>query len=165
VPYPAQPGGMSLAVHGASDAALNEFYPTWSPNDRLIAFNRLPKGENSYSNAASEVFVVPFDAPAGTTATRLVANDGPACTGVVSPGLTNSFPKWAPDVTVDGTRTYYWLTFSSKREDGQTPQLYVAPVVVDGTEMKTYPALYLWNQPADESNHTPAWDHFDIPIS
>jgi hypothetical protein len=165
VPYPAQPNGQSLKVAGASDEAANEFYPTWSPDDRLLAFNRLPKGENSYSNSASEVFVVPVGASAGTSATRLVANDPVACTSSVSLGLTNSFPKWAPDVTTVGTRTYYWLTFSSKREDGSTPQLYVAPVVVDASGIHSYPALYLWNQPADESNHTPAWDDFDIPIS
>ena len=25
-------------------------------------------------------------------------------------------------------------------------------------------ALYLWNQPATENNHTPAWDNFDIGV-
>jgi hypothetical protein len=28
----------------------------------------------------------------------------------------------------------------------------------------TYPAIYVWNQPATESNHTPAWDAFQIAI-
>ena len=63
--------------------------------------------------------------------------------------------------TSAGGATYYWLTFSSKRGGG-VPQLYVSPVVVSGTNVTTYPALYLWNQPAAESNHTPAWDKFDI---
>jgi len=31
--------------------------------------------------------------------------------------------------------------------------------------VKTYPALFLWNQPAEQGNHTPAWDNFVIPIS
>jgi hypothetical protein len=26
----------------------------------------------------------------------------------------------------------------------------------------TYPAVYLWNQPADVNNFTPAWDVFKI---
>ena len=43
------------------------------------------------------------------------------------------------------------------------PQLYITGVVVDGTTVQTYGALYLWNQPADENNHTPAWDFFMIP--
>jgi 23S rRNA G2069 N7-methylase RlmK/C1962 C5-methylase RlmI len=25
------------------------------------------------------------------------------------------------------------------------------------------PALYLWNQPAAQSNHTPSWDDYVIP--
>ncbi len=36
-------------------------------------------------------------------------------------------------------------------------------MVVKGGQITTYPALYLWNQPSDEANHTPAWDVFKIP--
>ena len=42
-------------------------------------------------------------------------------------------------------------------------QQYIVPMVVEGSTIKTYSALYLWNQPADENNHTPAWDVFQIP--
>jgi hypothetical protein len=42
------------------------------------------------------------------------------------------------------------------------PQLYIT-VVVDGTTVTTHGALYLWNQPSTENNHTPAWDYFMIP--
>ena len=28
--------------------------------------------------------------------------------------------------------------------------------------LQTYPAVYLWNQPANVSNFTPAWDVFKI---
>ncbi len=45
-----------------------------------------------------------------------------------------------------------------------TPQLYVTAIVTQpGVTPKTYPALYLWNQPPTESNHTPSWDNFKIP--
>jgi hypothetical protein len=165
VPYPARAGSKATKVNGASETDQNEYYPTYSPDDRWIAFARVPNGNNSYANALAEVFAVPADGPAGTTATRLAANDPPMCTKVTSPGITNSWPKWAPDATTVGNRTYYWLTFSSKRGDGANAQLYVTPIVVEGGAVKTYPALYLWNQPAGEGNHTPAWDHFEIPIS
>ena len=37
------------------------------------------------------------------------------------------------------------------------------PVLVDGEgKITTYPALYLWNQPQGEANHTPAWDLFQL---
>ncbi len=65
-------------------------------------------------------------------------------------------------------RTFYWLTFSSTRSEKGNPQLYVTAIVVTRGEalqqISTYGALYLWNQPADENNHTPAWDNFQIPL-
>jgi hypothetical protein len=161
IPYANRMGGTSTAVPGASDAMWNEFYPTWSPDDKLIAFDRLPKGEKSYNNAKSELYVI---AAQGGTPTRLAANDPPACGSRKSPGVTNSWPKWAPDSQQNGSRTFYWITFSSTRGDSGNPQLYVSPVVVDGGTVKSYPALYLWNQPAMENNHTPAWDNFQIPV-
>ena len=55
------------------------------------------------------------------------------------------------------------MTFSSKRGPGAIPQIYVVPVTVDGAgAVTTYPAIYLWNQPSTERNHTPAWDEFQI---
>ena len=167
IPFNNRQGGVSAAVPGASDPSFNEYFPTYSPDDQWIAFSRLPKGANNYTptNTPAEVLVVPAAGPPGTTATRLAANDPPACSGLTSPGVTNSWPKWAPDVATVGSRRFYWLTFSSKRIDPMVPQLFVTPIVVDGGTVKTYPALYLWNQPADQGNHTPAWDNFLIPIS
>ena len=165
IPYANKAGGTSVAVAGASDPTYNEYFPTYSPDDQFIAFTRIPDGHDQLH----------ADQCAGRGARRSrrrradgdapCANDPVACSGHASPGLTNSWPKWAPDVTTSGTRKFYWLTFSSKRIDAMTPQLFVTPVVVDGGTIKTYPALYLWNQPAGEGNHTPAWDNFAIPIS
>lgn len=159
VPYGEKKGGAAAPVAGAADPAQNEYYPAFSPDDRFIAFNRVNKGQTTYSQGNAEVFVLPAD---GGTATRLAANDPIACSGKKSPGVTNSWPKWAPEaVTVKG-RTYYWLTFSSTRDNG-LPQLYMTAMVVEGGQITTYPALYLWNQPSDEPNHTPAWDVFKLP--
>jgi hypothetical protein len=112
------------------------------------------------------VFVVPFNGGAGGTATRLAANDAAACqTSFASPGLTNDWPKWSPRaVTAGNGSTYYWLTFSSKRAGSPNAQLYVAGLVRDAAGgLTSYPALYLWNQPAADGNHTPSWDDFSIP--
>jgi hypothetical protein len=161
VPFDDRRGGAAVPVPGASDPGWNEFYPTLSPDDRLLAFSRVRAEDgDSYNNRLAEVFVVPA---AGGEPTRVVANDPGACQGGTSPGVTNSWPKWAPDATVTGGKTYYWLTFSSTRGAG-APQLYVTPVVTDAAGVVTFPALYLWNQPATEGNHTPAWDSFQIPI-
>jgi hypothetical protein len=37
-------------------------------------------------------------------------------------------------------------------------------IVVDGSGTpQTHGAVYLWNQPAAQHNHTPAWDTFKLP--
>jgi hypothetical protein len=158
------------ALAGASDPGTPEFYPIYSPDDVLLAFNRAGT-DNSYNEPTAEVFVVPGD---GGTATRLSANDPPMCTGLTSPGLTNSWSRWAPSSTTVGDKKYYWLVFSSKRHapsnDGMghlLPQLYVASIVTqvkDGNETlaENHPALYVASQNPTQNNHTPAWDVFKV---
>ena len=163
VPFDDKRGGAATPLAGASDPAWNEFYPALSPDDRLVAFSRVRLEDgDSYNNRHAEVFVVPA---AGGEPVRLAANDPGPCEGATSPGVTNSWPKWSPEVTVTGGKAYYFLTFSSTRA-GRVPQLYVAPVVRLGEsdQLETFPALYLWNQPEIEGNHTPAWDAFQIPF-
>ncbi len=163
IPYANRKGGPATPVPGASDPAFNQFYPTFSADDQLLAFNRVSATGNStsYNNPAAEVYVV---ATSGGTPSRLVANDPPACLAKKSPGITNSWPKWSPEVQDAGGKSYYFLVFSSTRNPASNgPQLYVAPIVVQGGVVKTYAALDLWNQPENENNHTPAWDVFQLP--
>jgi WD40 repeat protein len=165
IPYANRAGGNARALPGGSDPGATEFYPAFSPDDQLIAFTRLAGSGSSYSNPASEVFVVPFGGGTGGTAVRLAANDAAACqAGLASPGLTNDWPKWSPRAVSANGKKYYWLTFSSKRTGTANAQLYVTGLVVDGAgKLTSYPALYLWNQPAADGNHTPSWDDFTIP--
>jgi mono/diheme cytochrome c family protein len=163
VPYNNKAGGTATKVAGASDASHGEFYPAFSPDDKLLAFSRLPAAEDTYNNPLTEVYVVPVG---GGTAVRLKANDPPACTGAKSPGITNSWPKWSPTVTTAGGKTYYWVTYSSTRNDGSHPQIFATAITVDASgAIETFPSLYLWNQPANEGNHTPAWDDFQIVVN
>ena len=113
VPYAAGAGGPAVAIRGAADPAYTEYYPAFSPDDAFIAFTRIDGSGNVYSVPEAEVFLVPS---LGGAATRLKANDAPACqTDLHSPGLTNDWPKWSPDVGHANGKTYYWLTFSSQR--------------------------------------------------
>jgi len=103
----------------------------------------------------------------GGTPLRVAGNDPPACVNRPSPGITNSWPRWAPSAESVGGKRYYWLTFSSKRRDANNPQLFVSGVVTRleaGVEVidQTYPALYVTSQIPEENNHTPAWDVFEI---
>jgi hypothetical protein len=165
VPYGGRKGGAATPLQGASDPSFVQYYPVFSADDRFVAFNRVAAGGKSYNDPQAELFVVP--AAGQSQPTRLAANDPPACTGLKSPGITNSWPKWSPQAQSANGSTYYWLVFSSTR-DGPAlggPQLYVAPIVVDGQGTVTsYSALYFRNQPETEHNHTPAWDVFQLPV-
>ncbi|HEX3772363.1 MAG TPA: hypothetical protein VHV30_15910 [Polyangiaceae bacterium] len=185
VPYNNRMGGSAMPVMGASDPNTSEYYPSFSPDDKYLAFDSAPGSETMYYNPHSEVDVV---AAAGGTSTRLNANAPPACTGATSPGVTNSWAKWSPQVTSCNGKIYYWIIFSSSRlgvqfnssnlkSGGQVPtsQLYVTALVDNGGgKLSTYPALYIWNQPttytgtepfngSPQSNHTPTWEIVDIP--
>jgi hypothetical protein len=175
VPFNARQGGAVSAVRGASDPKFYEYYPSFSADDQLLAFNRAPvKGgcakcpDGPYYNRFGEINVIPAS---GGTPTPLIANQPVACAGDNADiGFINSWPKWSPAaIKVDG-KTYYFLIFSSARkypeqfaiprsmdtpstlDDGnpagvRSSQLYMAGVVVDEAGgITTYPALYLWNQ-------------------
>jgi hypothetical protein len=165
IPYNDRAGGVATKLGGAADPNFSEYYPAFSPNDDLVAFTRvagpsMPTPRFTYGNFNSEIYVVQTT---GGAAIRLAANDPPACLFKTSPGLLNDWSKWSPEATTAANgKTYNWLTFSSVRNG--TPQLYVTAIVTQpGMAPKTYPALYLWNQPPTESNHTPSWDNFKIP--
>ncbi|EYF06801.1 TolB family protein [Chondromyces apiculatus] len=160
VPYNDRLGGTVTPIPGASYPEYAEYYPAFSSDDALLAFNRFPVGPNMYDQPLAELFVIPAQ---GGDPLRLAANDPVSCTGKVSPGVTNSWPKWAPEATTVGGKTYYWLIYSSKRGQGVNPQLYVTGVVADGNTVQSFASVYLWNQPEAENNHTPAWDVFKIP--
>jgi hypothetical protein len=176
VPYANKAGGTATPIAGAATVENDEYYPALSSDDRLLAFTRVKAGQTMYANKTAEMFVVPRR-PAAAEATRLRANDPPACSGRSSPGVNNHWPKWSPDSTTVGDKTYYWLIFSSNRyglpavtpSSGETveiSQLYITAVVVDPTDgdnpVKTRPAIYLWNQPQDRLNTLPSWDNFHI---
>jgi hypothetical protein len=160
VPYAGGAGGKATPVKGASSASVQEYYPVFSPGDSWLAYDSIANGLNMYNQAQAEVYVIPSGGGAGT---RLAANDPPACSGLKSPGVTNSWPKWGPTALVGNGSTYYWLVFSSTRSSGGNPQLYITSVVQTGSTIATHGSLYLWNQPATENNHTPAWDTFKVP--
>jgi WD40-like Beta Propeller Repeat len=172
VPYNDRTGGSSVKVTGtpgnpcnpagATSPANTNYYPAFSPDDRYLTFTHVTGGQTAYSNNQAEVFVV--DAAGATAPTRFAANNPPACqTSQHSPGVTNDWSKWAPEASAAANgNTYYWVTFSSTR-NGPT-QLFVAPMTVKaGVVDVAYPALYLWNQPSTDKNHTPSWDDYQIP--
>ncbi len=176
VPFNDGAGGDATALNGAAESKWEEYYPALSPDDALVAFDRVPSGERMYANPNAEVYLV---SAKGGEPHYLRANTPNGCiSGKTSPGINNHFPKWSPKYTeVDGKK-YYWVIFSSNRADipavkspykqedqgmVQISQLYVAGVVVEGDKITSYPAIYLWNQDTKTVNTTPVWESLDIP--
>lgn len=165
VPYANRAGGAAVALAGAAEPDITEYYPAFSPDDAFIAFTRFTGSDNTYSNPKAEVWITAA-APGGLfdgIAKRLPANDAASCVASIkSPGLTNDWAKWSPATVSTGQTRYYWLTFSSTRSGHA--QLFITGFTIDEIgNFTAYPAIYLWNQPASEGNHTPSWDAYDIP--
>ena len=175
VPFNGGEGGEAKPVPGASESGSEEYYAAYSPDDRLVVFDRVKSGEVMYANTNAELFFVPMgSAPGAGKAVRLDANDPVKCSGKASPGINNHFPKWAPQAVDWKGRTYYWVIFSSNRaglptvksSDGkerQVSQLYLTAISVENGQYKTYHSIYLWNQPTKTLNTTPVWDMISIP--
>jgi hypothetical protein len=172
VPYNNGAGGTATPLAGASVTGVDQYYPAFSPDDKYVLFNGAPTndGASDYSDPKDQLYVVPTTGAPSGTPLRLDANDPPMCTNVVSPGATNSWAKWSPSAQYVQVldKTYYWYVFSSTRypvgSAENNPQLYISALVVDSKGNTTsYHSLYLWNQPAAEHNHTPAWDYFQVP--
>lgn len=201
VPYNNRAGGTSTPLMGASDPNALEYYPSYSADDALIAFTKAPavgasSPDGPYYNRHGKIAVIPAE---GGVATELAANDPGTCGGDdLAKGIINSWPKWSPDAFSARGKTYYFLVFSSARKYGDdfsqqfnletnsasnftgltaSSQLYLAAIEVDNTskEIKTYPAVYIWNQNRAPgatagstanlrySNLTPAWDPITLP--
>jgi len=177
-PFGERHGGAVGSLEGASTPGVSEYYPAFSADDQLIAFNRAAGTQGKiYYRPDGEIDVVPAS---GGVPTRLSANDPPECTGETSPGVINSWAKWSPAVIGTNGKHYYFLIFSSARayegsfelprnqyspSDTRASQLYMAGIVRDDATgaLTTYGAVYLWNQDATTTNLTPAWDQANIP--
>jgi hypothetical protein len=193
LPFNGGAGGEATPVDGAATGDF-EYYPDYSPDDALLAFNKVPafatvniredSWDHVYYRPDSDIHVIPS---AGGTAQNLASNSA-VCEG--TPGqLYNSWAKWSPSFASDGSRTYYFLIFSTARNSpydlprGNTrtspaSQLYITTVIkeADGS-VTSGAAIYLWNQrnlvegegasaaitELLTNNVTPAWDQFKIP--
>jgi Tol biopolymer transport system component len=163
-----QPYDVSTTTFGAArelvpaQAGMTIYYPTFSPDGKWILFNEAASA-NSYNEANAELYAVPVDGSVAPI--KLAFAD-------VGAGLTNSWVRWAPFTSSDGTKTMYWFTFSSKRQFGVrqqagNPQVWMAPFYPDQAAQgldPSGPAFHLPFQDLATSNHIAQWTTQVVPI-
>ncbi|NJN66796.1 MAG: VWA domain-containing protein [Chloroflexaceae bacterium] len=129
-------GGAATLVPGASGSGFN-YYPSFSPDGRWLAFTHHTEGSSTYSDPQAEIYLVP---PAGGVPRRLPANDG--ADGQLLGNVGNSWPTWSRDGR--------FLAFNSKRNENQY-DIFIAQIGADGNSS---PA-----QPLEGANDPTAFEH------
>ena len=142
----------------------NNYYPTYSPDNAWVLFNKSPSNKDSASNANidqndggipdGELWAVNAN---GGTPIRLA--------NATNPGFT-SWPKWAPVRHDYFGGQVLWFTFSSGRAYGlrlgQHQQVQLWMVAFDPARAAagmdpTFPAFWLPFQELSSSNHIGQW--------
>jgi len=86
----------------------NFFFPSFSPDNNLIAFNAARANWRNFGNARGTGSRLMLTTPDGAYVVDLTELNG----GHVDNSIT--WPHWAPNVTND----YYWIVFASERDYG-----------------------------------------------
>ncbi len=129
----------------------NQYYPTFSPDSKWVAFNRADGF--FYFNDDAALWLVAADG-SGDPIELERANQGP--------NLTNSWPRWAPMPDDD----VLWLAFASTRSYGNVKlgeehaQVWAAAIDTYAAETgadPSFPAFRMVQQDLETSNHTPWW--------
>jgi hypothetical protein len=169
-------------------AGKNRYYPSFSPDGKLLAFNEstCPSGTanvdcDADSDPTATVYLVKPDANA--TPVLLAKANTPGKTDSGATALRNSWPKWAPfefqRTQTAGTRVM-WLTFSSSRRYGlRTPPAGTSPEASTGALLwmvaidpdlaaqgvdASYAAFCLPFQDVTTSNHIAQWTEEVVTI-
>lgn len=139
-----------------------QYYPSFSPDNAWVLYNQATGG-NSYNNAGAELWVAKADGSAAPI--RL--------TEAEVAGSYDSWPKWTPFVTTEGSEPVIWFTVASQRPFGvrsvgaQKPQLWLAPFYPERAAQglpASGPALRLSFQSLTEGNHIAQWTQAIVEI-
>ena len=166
---------MGMGVFGApqkivTSAGEDNYYPSFSPDNKWILFNR---GQvNAYNDATAEAYVVSVD---GTIGPIALGN-----ANSTSPNQTNSWPRWNPFMVHEPTGDLMYFTFSSTRDYGieilqpnpptqqnpLQPQIWMAafdPAKAAQNQDPSSTAFWMPFQDVKSHNHIAQWTATFIP--
>jgi hypothetical protein len=153
-----------------TSAGEDNYYPSFSPDNKWILFNR---GQvNAYNDATAEAYVVSVDGAIGPIALGN-ANS-------TSPNQTNSWPRWNPFMVHEPTGDLMYFTFSSTRDYGieilqpnpptqqnpLQPQIWMAafdPAKAAQNQDPSSTAFWMPFQDVKSHNHIAQWTATFIP--
>ncbi len=142
--------GFGLPTVVVKSGGENNYYPSFSPDGKYIAFNRA--AGDSYDATDAQVMVVP------------TAGGAPISLAAVNTVGGNSWPKWGPFVQHFQGSTITWITFSSRRDYGlrHTGNSQIWMVPVDSAKLAAgkdpgYPPIWLPFQDPATGNHIAQW--------
>ena len=151
------------AAAGAADPGATEFYPAFSPDDALVAFTRIAGNGSSTTTRRRRCSWPVRRAPAAPRSawpptTRPLANRA---------RQPRPDERLAEVVAAGDHRRRQDLLLADVLVEAQGHARRAALRHRAGRRRRrqssSYPAMYLWNQPAADDNHTPSWDDFTIP--
>ncbi len=139
--------------------ALNNYYPSFSPDGKYVLFNKSTDNSagGAYNNPSASVWVVKADGSAPPV--ELATLDAAI-------GKTNSWARWAPFQQTVGVDPIYWITASSQRDFGtrivglSRPQIWMtafSPAAVEAGTDPSAPTFRLPFQNIDSNNHIAQW--------
>ena len=139
-----------------ASAGENNYYPTFSPDAKWVAFNRA--SGSSYDAPDAALWIVRADGKAKPQELKLANGGTSKC---------NSWPKFSPFLQKYKGGTLMWLTFSSRRDYGlrlkgkAQAQLWMTAIDPSKAELATtdssYPAFWLPFQNIATGNHIAQW--------
>ena len=153
-----------------TSAGEDNYYPSFSPDNKWILFNR--GQNNAYNDATAEAYVVSVDGAIGPIALGN-ANS-------TSPNQTNSWPRWNPFMVHEPTGDLMYFTFSSTRDYGieilqpnpptqqnpLQPQVWMAafdPAKAAQNQDPSSTAFWMPFQDVKSHNHIAQWTATFIP--
>ncbi len=158
LPYNAGSWGTPQVIVPTSGTDDNNFFPSWSPDSKWIAYVNAQGGSKDAQTATLKLVAATGGTPTVLARLNERVNN---VDGVIDVG--NSMPTWAPS-TKPGV---FWLAFSSLRayaslrpQDDKKDQIWIA--AVDPTQADPgYSGFWAPFQSVEEGNHRAFWTHTD----